>query len=798
MDRNANDLKPLSLYAQVLAEVADTLLDSPDITQALAQAQTDASVLRDTVINNSDDIMSSGESPLLGFVERPEWELLLSRRYLRYGGLALCLLLIASIAGTVSAPSLPDVILGCFLLFITLAIVITGGIILAGSRVIEPVSTTRDALRREVVGPYLREQINHILAEQEHSDVMRITAAPGLADLSGREQLVITDTIKESLQLCTSMSSGSIGISGPRGVGKTTLLRYFCDPLLGAPVSESGEFRGFSDLRIFISAPVEFNTKDFVLHLFGKLCQTVIEAERNLNQDASYIWEGKRRGRFASLIVSSILVICGLGLIGYAFFAPKYTLKLTKTEILLGAGALSLATGIGIFVRQAKSGRLAHGSSAETVPLVDEAKAWLTRIGYLQTLTSGYAGSMKIPAGLGLEVTSGRQLSELELTLPDLIDRYKSFAERAIRSRRSVGNPLRVSRESQEQFAHIMERRAALLQKTSESLRKVALLRRLAGWITKQEEFVSRRATTVRELLAAVPRQYVLDYGPKIMIGIDEVDKIDRDSAQRFLNDIKAIFGVPNCLYLVSVSDEALAVFEQRVFLGRTAFDSSFDEVVRAHELDFESCRYLLRRRIAGMPDSLIAFCEVMSGGLPRDLIRTARSVVEVSASGQERIEDLTLSVVNRQVEVLRRTSISEMTGGAHDHSRNHFPESLLQNDWLSSPAQSILTVLEGTDGTSFSTPVSVALYFYATVAEIFSNKIIPRRRRLRTSVIWHRQPNSQIFLSGYRLENTDWIDRLAQVRNMISANGDIAWELINHFRAAYRMRVISRPEPQS
>jgi hypothetical protein len=32
-------------------------------------------------------------------------------------------LLIASIAGTVSAPSLPDVILGCFLLFITLAIV---------------------------------------------------------------------------------------------------------------------------------------------------------------------------------------------------------------------------------------------------------------------------------------------------------------------------------------------------------------------------------------------------------------------------------------------------------------------------------------------------------------------------------------------------------------------------------------------------------------------------------------------------------------------------------------------------
>jgi hypothetical protein len=315
MDRNANDLQPLSLYAQVLAEVADTLLDSPDITQALAQAQTDASVLRNTVITNSDHIMSSSASPSLEFVERPEWELLLSRRSLRYGVPVLCFFLVVSIDGIVSASSLPDVILSCILLFITLAIVITGGIILAGSRTIEPAGTTRDALRREVVGPYLREQINHILAEQEHSDVMRITAAPGLADLSDREQLVITDTITESLQLCTSMSSGSIGISGPRGVGKTTLLRYFCDPLLGAPVSESGEFRGFSDLRIFISAPVEFNTKDFVLHLFGKLCQTVIDAERNLNQGASYVWEGRRHGRLASLIMAVILVICGLGLI---------------------------------------------------------------------------------------------------------------------------------------------------------------------------------------------------------------------------------------------------------------------------------------------------------------------------------------------------------------------------------------------------------------------------------------------------------------------------------------------------
>jgi hypothetical protein len=783
MDRNANDHESLTWYAQALAEVADTLLDSPDITQALGQAQTDASALRNIVITNSDYLMSSGANPPLEFVERPQWELFLPGRSRRYGLPVLWFVLVIAILGIVST-SIANVIAGYILLFFVLAIVITGSIILAGSRIIEPVSTTRDALRREVVGPFLREQINRVLAEQEHSDVMRITAAPGLADLSDREQLVITDTIEETLQICTSMSSGSIGISGPRGVGKTTLLRYFCDPLLGAPVGESGGFRSFSDLRIFISAPVEFNTKDFVLHLFGKLCQTVIEAEQDLNQDSSYIWEGRWRGRFASFIMASILVICGLGLIGYALYMPEHIPKLTKHQILLGAGALSLAVGFSFFIQRARFGRRAPGSSseAETVPLIDEAKAWLTRIGYLQTLTSGYAGSMKIPAGLGLEVTSGRQLTELELTLPDLIDRYKSFAERAILSRRSVGNPLRVSREAEEQFVNMMERRAALALRIVEFLRTMPLVGRLVSLIPEQEEFIGKRAITVRGLLDAVPRRYVFDYGPKIMIGIDEVDKINIDSAQRFLNDIKAIFGVPYCLYMVSVSDEALAVFEQRVLFGRTAFDSSFDEVMRARELDFESCRYLLRRRIAGIPDSLIAFCEVMSGGLPRDLIRMARSVVEVSASGQKKVEDLTLSVVNSQVDILRSAFIAEMTGHAASSSGSHFPESLLQNDWRGSSAQPILTLLEGETGASFPVPVSAAVYFYATVAEIFSSKPL----------------NSQCFLSGYRLENTDWIDRLAQARNMIGVNGDVAWELISHFRVTCSMRVVSRPERQS
>src|ERR1022692_3265703 len=66
--------------------------------------------------------------------------------------------------------------------------------------------------------------------------------------------------------------------------------------------------------------------------------------------------------------------------------------------------------------------------------------------------------------------------------------------------------------------------------------------------------------------------------------------------------------------------------------------------------------QHLMRRRIAGMPDALIAFCQVMSGGLPRDLIRMARLVVEACAQGQEQISELTLSVVLGQIALLKRS----------------------------------------------------------------------------------------------------------------------------------------------
>lgn len=118
----------------------------------------------------------------------------------------------------------------------------------------------------------------------------------------------------------------------------------------------------------------------------------------------------------------------------------------------------------------------------------------------------------------------------------------------------------------------------------------------------------------------------------RVLIGIDELDRIGTgEPARRFLNEIKAIFDVPGCHYLVSVSTEAQYDFELSGMGLRSVFDSSFDEVVRVDYLDFQYAQRLLRRYVLGLSEQFQALAYAFSGGLARQLVRTARAIVELA-----------------------------------------------------------------------------------------------------------------------------------------------------------------------
>jgi hypothetical protein len=127
----------------------------------------------------------------------------------------------------------------------------------------------------------------------------------------------------------------------------------------------------------------------------------------------------------------------------------------------------------------------------------------------------------------------------------------------------------------------------------------------------------------------------------RLIVGIDELDKLPSDDkARQFLNELKAIFGVRGCYYLISISEEAMASFDRRGLPFRDVFDSSFDDVVNVSYLSLLDAQRLLNRRLV-LPIPFTCLCYCLSGGLARDLIRAARNVVEAQPKRPSELEDL-------------------------------------------------------------------------------------------------------------------------------------------------------------
>jgi hypothetical protein len=122
-------------------------------------------------------------------------------------------------------------------------------------------------------------------------------------------------------------------------------------------------------------------------------------------------------------------------------------------------------------------------------------------------------------------------------------------------------------------------------------------------------EIVDEFRDFAREVAADLHR-----HGDRAFVGIDELDKIGTpEQAERFLNEIKGIFGIPHLYFMVSVSDDALTAFERRGLPLRDAFDSSFDEIIYVGPLSYAESRRLLYRRVIGLTEPYVALCHLPS-----------------------------------------------------------------------------------------------------------------------------------------------------------------------------------------
>jgi hypothetical protein len=511
----------------------------------------------------------------------------------------------------------------------------------------------------------IRSAINR-RTDPSYSPVLDVERPRGFGEVSDGRFSIYTPARKRLEFLLDNLSGASIGIAGSRGAGKTTLLRNFCGPerivdnLKGKPV-----------LGILTSAPVAYQARDFLLYLFSTTCQSVIEAEG---------------GRFAPPVIAEDLVsgpdtgLCAV---------PEMQ-QLPVALIRFGAGLLAVGLTMSLLLAALPGpGRSAGANAQATAPAAvasnASTQASLPAPASVETPAPGKSTptpttsphqDVAPPAdasGSGPAIFAGRWADAVKADPGKLLSWGTTFVVLGL----LVGSVVRssalltlVAAMPMLGLQNLAFVRRAMAREWEAAQRRIhptppepepdsMLWSEATAWLRTikfQQSFTSgwsgslklpvgleggvNRAITLAQNQLSLPEigyffaRFIERASVKyqIIIGIDELDKLASDDlARQFINDIKSIFGLQRCFYLVSVSENAMSSFERRGLPFRDEFDSAFDELIYVDHLKFGLATKLLEQRILGRPVPFFAVSYCMSGGLPRDLIRNFRNILEIS-----------------------------------------------------------------------------------------------------------------------------------------------------------------------
>ena len=178
------------------------------------------------------------------------------------------------------------------------------------------------------------------------------------------------------------------------------------------------------------------------------------------------------------------------------------------------------------------------------------------------------------------------------------------------------------------------------------------------GWKSARERSLSEVPLTEADLVAEFTElaNSLHLCGYRVIVGVDEMDKLESgEKAERFLNSVKMLFPARSCSFLVSVSTSAWSTFVRRGVDVRGALDSSLDEIETVRPMDFLESRSLVRHRGEQMSDSQILLCHVLGGGLPHEVLRSARllSGIVRLRTGDQTLADAGPSLIDAHLAVL-------------------------------------------------------------------------------------------------------------------------------------------------
>lgn len=288
--------------------------------------------------------------------------------------------------------------------------------------------------------PEIRQRINE-LDDPPFCRTLSPLDTSGLKKLFDPEYEVPVEATERFRTTLESLESGSVGVAGPRGVGKTTLIGAACDGRIG-------EEDGFRGRGMLVSAPVRYAGQDFIRFIFARLCMDTIEPserERRLvaRREANRLSYRNWLVGVTGVLLISVIV---LGVISIVRDAAMF-------DLILPFGGL--AGFFGLMALGIHRWPWLSGAWFED-PLKDLAKEYLERLRFIETFSEERSSEL---AAKGAKLTSKRGVSRASLawTLPEVIHHYRDLA-----ARRAERRPLLIGIDELDKMASSEDARSFL------------------------------------------------------------------------------------------------------------------------------------------------------------------------------------------------------------------------------------------------------------------------------------------------------------------------------------------------
>ena len=367
-----------------------------------------------------------------------------------------------------------------------------------------------------VIYPHAVLAINRVLGE----DSTKLLVEQDSEGLRRLQDPKLTASTKSEIRLRTlldRMDGGSIAVTGPRGAGKSTLLRRICGP---QGYSEGGP------PSIYISAPAEYVAREFLAELFQQVCDTYLQQFDS--PIAGIRYRGLRTHRETVRVVRHMATILRL--------IFRAVLALALLAVAFGP----LLAGVHL------PAAIAH------LPV----RHWrddLTQ--YAKVGWDKYQVAIRVIAGIWALIwwpnkrLRRRRLGRLRR--PKLVKRARNYSihlkiERTSSWGANLGMPT--------------------MRGTGLSLSK-GISEKYVPW--SLPELVGK----LRDFIADISQPTDTSVGTMV-IGIDEIDRIGSvEQAERFIGEIKTIFGIPNSFFLVSVAEDVGFLFSLRSIVGQSTLE---------------------------------------------------------------------------------------------------------------------------------------------------------------------------------------------------------------------------------